>query len=168
MLHFKANPPASISIQYQALMPFNNPLPFLDILLNRTAKLSEPAAQRMLFLIFFSSRPNRCHYHPSKGPSTNNSASATWAGFNQRICWVSTAWDTSLTTSHPYERGGKKIKKKVVLSISASLSLMLVPSVLRQGLLSRDNSDLGGEQNNNKIKKKKKKGIAGLKGLRDR
>lgn len=91
--------PASLFIQYQALMPFNNPLPFLDISLNYTAKLSKPPAQHMLFLIFFSSPPNHSHYHSSKGPSTNNSASATCTGFNQRFCWVATTWDTSLTTS---------------------------------------------------------------------
>lgn len=142
-------------------MPFNNPLPFLDIILNCSAKLSKPTAQHMLFLIFFSSRPNHFHYHPSKGPSTNNSASATWTGFNQRICWVSTTWDTSLTTSHPYEG------KKVVLSMSASLSLMLVPGVLHHSPLSEQVLFWWGTKQQQDLKKKKKS-IAGLKGLRDR
>lgn len=49
--------PASPFIKKQALVPFNNPLPFLDISLNHAAKLSEPLPRINYFSSFSPRSP---------------------------------------------------------------------------------------------------------------
>lgn len=137
--------PASLFIQYRVLMAFNSPP---SLFLAFSAKPSKPAAPSVCHSSSFPPlSPATATTIPQRHQSTNNPASATWTGFNQRICWGFYHVRHLINNFTPLRKGGGK--KRCYPSFCTGNKFYF-----------------GGEQNNNKIIHKIKS-FAGMKGLRD-